>query len=60
LGIGMLTVFTLQGQAVAKSNFDGRNWSANLTGLTQPVYMFQFQSREGEKFKGKILGNPGL
>ena len=60
LGAGSLTVYTLQGKVVAKSFFDGQNWSRPVTGLTEPVYMYRFQNAHGDPLQGKIMGAAGL
>ena len=60
LGAGTMTVFDLRGKSVATSNYDGRNWSGHVTGLSQPLYTFRFQARDGDRMEGRIVGNPGL
>jgi hypothetical protein len=60
LGIGTLTVYTIQGKTVAKSTFDGRKWSATVSGLIQPIYMYRFQNLQGQQLQGKIVGTTGL
>ncbi len=60
LGTGSLIIYTLQGKAVAKSLFDGQNWSNSISGLSEPVYMYRFQNAQGDQLQGKIMGTTGL
>jgi uncharacterized protein len=60
LGAGQLTVFDMQGKALAHSNFNGQKWSAPITGMNNPLYMFLYQGQNGRQMVGKIVGNQGL
>ncbi len=57
LSAGQLTVYDLRGHVVAASDYDGRAWSAPVRGLTQPMYVFAFQGRDGSRLQGKIAGS---
>ena len=56
IGAGALTVYDLQGKAVAAAGFDGRAWSNPVRGLTQSTYLFAFRGRDGSVLQGKIQG----